>query len=170
MPLSQVKAHTWVPSLFNNKALTLSVCPLSFISFAQVLGSHTLRTYGNRHWINDINTILPTSVLPLQKWSLSKWINAYSKHVDIHHWKWMFEQDKYNYISCSSNNQMCSSPDLNLICSGFFCHKEIKEWKWLETGQCHVGIKRVSENPLRCSTGVSYFLFYIFLEIKFSQG
>lgn len=160
MPLSQVKAHTWVPSLFNNKALTLSVCPLSFISFAQVLGSHTLRTYGSRHGINDINTILPTNVLPLQKLSLSRWINLYSEHVDIYHWKYMLEEDRHNYILCSSNKQMWSSPDFNLSCSGFFCLKEIKEWKWPETGQCDVGKKCASENPLRCFTGILYLFLY----------
>lgn len=163
-----LKAHTWVPSLFNNKALTLSVCPLSFISFAQVLGSHTLRTYGNRHWVNDINTILPSNVLPLQKSSLSNWI-TYFKHVGIHHWKYLLEQDRHDCILCSSNNHMWSSPDFNLICSGFFCLKEIKEWKWLETGQHDVG-KNVLLRILLCFTGVSYFHFYTVLEIKFFQG
>jgi len=49
-----MEAHTWVPSLFSSKAFTLSVCPLSFISFAQVLGSHTLRTYINRNRITAL--------------------------------------------------------------------------------------------------------------------
>ena len=35
---------TCVPSLFNMRALTLSACPLSFISLAQERGSHTLNT------------------------------------------------------------------------------------------------------------------------------
>lgn len=40
--------HTWVPSLFNSSDFTLSVCPFSFISLAQVRGSHTLRTWHNQ--------------------------------------------------------------------------------------------------------------------------
>jgi len=32
-----------------------------------------------------------------------------------------------------------------------------------------VGKKKDSENPLRCLAGVSYFYFYIDLEIKFLQ-
>lgn len=163
MPLSQVKAHTCVPSLFNNKALTLSVCPLSFISFAQVLGSHTLRTYGNRHWINDINTILPINVSPLQKLSLPKWINPYSEHVDIHHWKYMLDKTDIT-ILCSSNNQMWSSPDFNLICSGFFCLKEIKEWKWLERGQHDTG-KNVLLRILS-DASVVYLIFIFILSWK----
>lgn len=59
----ETEAHTCVPSLFSNKAFTLSVCPLSFISFAQVLGSHTLNTCGGRKtktnpW-NQLQMFLP---------------------------------------------------------------------------------------------------------------
>lgn len=42
---SELADKHFVPSLFSTKALILSVCPRSFISFVQHLGSHTLRTF-----------------------------------------------------------------------------------------------------------------------------
>lgn len=41
----QIEMFTCVPSLFNTRALTLSVCPFSFIIFWHVLGSQTLSAF-----------------------------------------------------------------------------------------------------------------------------
>lgn len=47
---------TWVPSRFKSSDFTLSVWPFSFISFAHVRGSQTLRTWWKTDRLWNINT------------------------------------------------------------------------------------------------------------------